>query len=94
VPCDDPDQVLYPDLVPGADVHGVRLVVPLRCEDDCPCGIVDVQELAGGAPGAPDLDDFLSLPDGVGELLDERRDDVRALGVEVVPGPVQVTGRR
>jgi hypothetical protein len=56
--------------------------------------VVDVEELAARASGAPDRHLAPPLDLRVVELAEQRRQDVRARQVEVVPGAVQVGRHR
>ena len=74
-----------------AEVDRLGAVVALGREDDALGGVVDVEELARGAAGAPDLDVVASPRLArVDALLDQGRDDVRARRVEVVARAVEV----
>ncbi len=87
---DQLDQLADRDLAPDAEVDRLGAVVALGGEDDPLGGVVDVQELARGRAGAPDLDVVGARVAGVDALLDQGGDDVRAGRVEVVAGAVEV----
>src|SRR5207249_2332172 len=68
------------DLEARAEVDRLGPVVVLGREEDPLRGVLDVQELAGGAPGAPDLDDLVAALHRLHALADESGDHVGALG--------------
>ena len=84
------DQLADRDLAAGAEVDRLGIVVALGREHDALGRVLDVEELARRRAGAPDLDVVGTRLPRVDALLDERRDDVRRRGVEVVAGSVEV----
>src|SRR3954467_8374638 len=90
---DQPGQVRDADFLTGADVHRLRVVVPLQGQAQRPGRVVHVEELAGRAAVTPEGHERGPGVARLGELADHRRDDVRGLEVEIVPGPVQVDGQ-
>src|SRR5205823_3869863 len=84
---DGADELLDGDLTTGTEIDGLDPGEAGRGEHD-PIGRVgDVEELPRGAPRAPNLDPVAASFDGVHALLDQRRDDVGAGGIEVVARP-------
>src|SRR5204862_4322416 len=71
-------------LAPGADIHRFRGLKPLGRQQQRARGVVDVEELARWLTGSPEHDFRRSLPPGLDELADHRRDYVGVLEVEVV----------
>ena len=80
------------DAGPDVDVRVVRVV--LHQEQAGGRQVVDMEELANGAPGAPHLDLVGVGLFGVVELADQGGDHVRRIEIEVVAGAVQVGGHR
>ena len=73
-----------------ADVQGPRFRVTLECDDRGAGKIVHVQELAPRGAGTPHYELARAFPLRVVHAPHEPRDHVRARGVEIVPGTVQV----
>ena len=83
-------QVADRDFLADAEVDRVGIVVALGGADDPLGSIVDVDELAGGRSGSPDVDERGVGVAGLDALADQGGNHVRAGGVEVVPRPVEV----
>src|SRR5688500_10002060 len=87
-------QVPDRDLATGPEVDRIRILVTLCRENDPFHRVVDVEELARGGARTPDLDRLGALIDRFDELLDQRRDDVRDRGMELVSRTVEVHGQQ
>ena len=89
-PRDELGEVADGGLAPDPEVDRVGDVEVLGGEQQPARGVVDVEKLARRRAGAPQRHRRLARVDRLDELADHRRDDVRALEVEVVVGPVEV----
>ena len=69
---------------------GSPSLVALRGRDDPVGRVLHVEELAGRRARSPDLDHVVAPLRRLHAFADQRRDHVRALGVEVVPRPVEI----
>src|SRR5262249_49160292 len=89
------DQVPDGDLEPGAEIHRVALIVPLGRQQNALGSILDAEEFASRGARSPDNDlRSLGSPLGVQALADQRRNDVRAFEIKVVPRPIKIHGEQ
>jgi len=87
---DDGDKIPDGNLLSGTKVDRVGFVVPFGGEDNCPGRVLDIEELPGCCAGTPDFDNGFLLPDCIDKLLDQGRDHVGTLGIEIVARTVKV----
>jgi len=75
---------------PAPKVDRLAAVVLLAREQDALGGVGRVEELARGAAVTPHLNERVAGAPGLDALLDQRGDDVRGRGVEVIARAIQV----
>ena len=90
----EPDEIPDADLERAADIDRLRAVIALRREHDGLRRILHEEELACGGTVAPDDEFVADLQARVDALVDERRNDMGAGGVELVARAVEVHGKQ